>query len=1051
MRYWLLLLLALPGWALATVTGGTVLTSTTATTKTLTCPAAASGNARIVFTQSDGGGAHVAPSAGSGTWTQIATNGLSMGVYAQIATGSDTNPSLVISTTTAQIAQCLIVTGVDTTSIPAILDVSATGNLSSQTLLRYGAVTPTANNEVVMYFGKSNNAWTSIAPPSGATETADTTVASLGFTSGYQIQTTATAVAQADVVITGNTSNSTQTSIRIVLKATGSTAPTITSVSTDNVLTSTETNLHVIGTGFGASQGTGTVKCVDGSVTSTFSVDSWSDTDIQVDAVQGNCRFGSRSIQVIIDAAAGTTTKAVTINAPTNECYYDLGTLITYSESSGHSNRFGGLSADLTDNAQLHIRNITRSSGSGCTDFTVRTNGTFKFPVAVTAYSYRWHNGTAWQTSTPSMVGQNKLKISAVNGYRDSCPECIPTAPEEIPDATHSVCSSGCTYTIAQLQTTAISARSAGDVLELRTMTPGATEEWATRIDCSGKSGTAGNEIIVRVRQGDHVRLSMTTVPPVALLHLSNCHYFYFDGGLAGGGGLELANPAFFSPSCARNGQAAIFNCYPNGKTILTENGTTHVAFYRMTVHGAGTGSGLFPNDFNSDTGYFLFKDFHGSLHGGNQGVNPDGTWQRDDSGDLIWMAAHHSVIVDSVFSKSGHKLVAIEGPWVKVQGSSFTNWWGDYAVIPPRSPSAQGNHTLELSSGNRAQLHGTRAFPNAYGPILAENNEMVDSGADGERLTWNYSHEIQGIGIIVRGNYYYNINVTPIESSLSSTCGGNPDAPSGLLPWVLGENKIYQNTIHGHAGIFIVDQDTAFPVTADPRNCSGIVLRNNVFAEMLDGRSKDNTTQPWLKRSMTKLAKGGYLNDWRDSSFDNNIFGGPGTHPQASLAGLGGGTVSLSDNIKWPLNLHDNTIATVRFVNGLTTPTKSKAGLALAANSAVGLGDAAPLTHVTAPGTGTTFTVADPYIVADDFDMGGYTWRGLYRSYGDCICVGAAANSTVNNCVVTRIADSGNPRTGPITTTGVVTRVANSPIWKATNNTDGSCGTVWKNRGAVQ
>jgi len=1054
LRYLLALILLSPGWALAAITfvgSGAVMQSNTGTTKTVVCPAAIANDLRIVAIEFDGSGTVPTPSG----FTELAANGISTKLYGHIAAGSDANPTVNPGTTTTLQAQCLVFRGVDTTNIASVVDVSNTANASSQTAFRIPALTPTAANEAAIYVGRSNNTWTSVAVAPNFTETADAAFGSNAMAVAYSIQTTLTAIAQQDLLITGNPSVSTQNSVMIFLKASGGGAPAITSVSGDNVLTSTETNLHVIGTGFGASQGTGSVQCVDGAMTSTFTVDSWSATDIQVDAVQGNCRFGSRSVRVTTNVGT-VASKAVTIDAPTGECYFDLGTLIPFSTASGHVNRFGDSNPanDLTSNSQVHVRTVTRTPGAGCKngsgvqDFTIETNGRFHIPTAVSLFAWRWNDGTGWKSLAASRTGQNQVQIAASGGFRDSCPECD-KPPDTIPDPTHTACRVGCNYTDLQLATAAISQRVPDDILELRTTVPGATEIWP-KLVCNGVSGTAGHEITVRVRQGDHIIFSSDAGNDKGISDWTNCHYWIVDGGLEDRTGLRLGDHSQFNIGCARNNTAPIFNCYTNRHALLVRQ-SSHIAFINQTWHGGGTGNGFTANDIFQDSGYMLVKNVEGYDHGANQGLFADGTYNKDDSGDLFFFGSHHSVVIDSIFRRGGHKTLMLRGPWQVARRNVVSNYWGDFADVPPRNPTARGNHTLEVGAGNHDQVHGSIAFPAAYGPVTVEDNEMYDAGADGERRTWNYSMELWGIGVIVRGNYFYNKQITSPVASMSTTCGLSFGSANSVLPYTIGQQKIYNNTMYGHAGIFPTDLDVSFPTNADTRNCSGVLLRNNIFMGMLDGRNSGSTTVPWIKKNMTVLGKGTYANDWRDSVYDYNIASGPGTAAQFSLGGNGSGTVSWADCTKWPANVCNNTLTPLKFANGTTTPVPSRAGLALSPTNTVGLGDAAPITKVSAVGSGTSFTVADPFVMKDDYGMASYTWGGLHREYGDWICVGPAATSKVTECNPTQIADGGNPLTGVITVQTSVTRVVNSPIWLMTTNDDGSRGVVWKNRGAVQ
>jgi hypothetical protein len=273
-------------------------------------------------------------------------------------------------------------------------------------------------------------------------------------------------------------------------------------------------------------------------------------------------------------------------------------------------------------------------------------------------------------------------------------------------------------------------------------------------------------------------------------------------------------------------------------------------------------------------------------------------------------------------------------------------------------------------------------------------------------------------------------------------------DPPQFLNSYQDARAQLYNNTAFGSAINF--GGDNSWPADANAAICEKLYVVNNVFMGVITG-PKSGSPWAWLEdRDNTPL--GGYPNSWKGSFIGYNIFGGPSTSMQFRLTGTVSGGVSVTDCLKWPSNVCNNRNVILTFANGTTTPALSKAGLALHPSVPIGLNDAHELATVTTVGTGNTMTLSRTDSLKDAWGFENQDWGGLWRERPDCICVGPASGSTVNQCAVVQLTDTGvNHTTLQITTSSAVTRAVGSKVWKATNNDDGSCGGVWKNSGAAQ
>lgn len=608
--------------------------------------------------------------------------------------------------------------------------------------------------------------------------------------------------------------------------------------------------------------------------------------------------------------------------------------------------------------------------------------------------------------------------------------------PSNRPPPSHTVCIGGtCTYTPAQLANTAISQRVAGDILELQTVTPGAHEVWAARILCNGTSGASdSSRIKLRVRDGDKITLDMATATDVGIDDWTNCAFWTVEGNSTGRDGLEMSDPSWWNTGCASiNFPAANpprYACYQNRRGTRLTN-SDNIAFVNMTMHGAGgVGSAYTANTLDINSSYILFKNVNVDLHGTN---NYDGT---QDQGDLMNIKADHVIGLDSRWGHGGHTQIRAEGPYHVYRRSVFDGSWRD------KNTGFSGNHSADFRSGSN---DGNQT---PYGPILVEDSELVGTGFEPEHANWNQVMELIGVRDIVRQNYFYGN-----EGAYAFTQCSVSDPPTFVNSYQDARANVYNNTTFGSAIHF--GGSEGWPADANTAICELMFVVNNVFMGVTTGTKTNNgvPNAPWAwyeERSNVPL--GGYPNSWKGAFIQFNIFAGPSTNMQFRLTGTSSGTVSVTDCVKWPSNVCNNQSVALKFANGTTTPASGKAAMALHPSNSIGLGDARYVAAVTAVGTGAVMTLDRTDSIKDAWGFEAVTWGGLWRERGDCVCVGPTSSSTVNQCVVGQIADVGvNHTTLQMTLVSSVTRAVGSKVWKAQNNDDGSCGGVWKNRGAWQ
>jgi len=171
----------------------------------------------------------------------------------------------------------------------------------------------------------------------------------------------------------------------------GGGAVTVTDVDTDEILVNGQLNVVTTGTNFEAVIGTGSMRLTDGAITSNFTIDSWSDTSIQGDLVQGNVPFTSAGNSVSVEVtndSASSNTLGITFNPETDTAVVELASPL---EGDGYIDIIG---TPATGDQYHYASILYESDGVTPTVYTVSisatgfitignspADGTYKFPV----------------------------------------------------------------------------------------------------------------------------------------------------------------------------------------------------------------------------------------------------------------------------------------------------------------------------------------------------------------------------------------------------------------------------------------------------------------------------------------------------------------------------------------------------------------------------------------------------------------------------------------------------------------------------------------------
>ncbi len=208
--------------------------------------------------------------------------------------------------------------------------------------------------------------------------------------------------------------SATGTAVGIPIIASGSPAPTITSVDSDNTITSTQTGWNVVGTDFS----TAAVAIIQGSTTVSQTVNSQNATTINCDtvfdaAVGADLKYGAASLRVT-NADTQQASIAIAIAVPSGRSYIDI-----LTPDPVASNRITAV-PDIASGDQLEISNVI---GGTIGDVNVYDDATFDCALAVTAFSVR-----CWAASDSTW---GSIGVQTVTGDTGDAPTFVGTIPTQ--------------------------------------------------------------------------------------------------------------------------------------------------------------------------------------------------------------------------------------------------------------------------------------------------------------------------------------------------------------------------------------------------------------------------------------------------------------------------------------------------------------------------------------------------------------------------------------------------------------------------------------------
>jgi hypothetical protein len=549
-------------------------------------------------------------------------------------------------------------------------------------------------------------------------------------------------------------------------------------------------------------------------------------------------------------------------------------------------------------------------------------------------------------------------------------------------------------------------AATAGDIIEIRTVTPGGTETTPEPITCTNKDGTNGNEIILRVRSGDNVIIDA----PNFSLDVTGCDYWKIDGQDSDRSGLRFGDVTDWNTTTFT---------YNQDRGVNIDGAAHHFELRNLTIYG---GASFTCNLIDRTTNIWRLSNVIVDLCGTNN--TPGGL----DTGDLIRTQGFNYIIEDSEFRHGGHNGLSVYGGWGVLRDVIASGDWTDKATGFP------GARSMAFLMGNQENWQPDNVSTSSFGRILAERMDIRDNASAADRGD-SAAFKLQGFGLIMRDS------IIACDDGVMIKGPGYTDVGTATGE-IMSRSHLYNNTVTGCEGIWF-NTDGGFASAMSALNQQNLAFKNDIFSLVGTGITQPHAVYWDNDKAGATAQLNGHANAWKGSLWQFNNFSGPSANMQFKLLGPGAATVAITNCTTWPNQICNNTNGTPTFVN---ESARTRAGLILQAGSAVGINDGTHLTTTTDAGTAdTTLTFADPYYFYAGADPA--TWNLAYfGEVGDDICVGAATATTAENAQATRIITI-NYATGAVTVTVGVDHVNGSKVWKRTQGS-ATCADAWDGRG---
>jgi hypothetical protein len=579
---------------------------------------------------------------------------------------------------------------------------------------------------------------------------------------------------------------------------------------------------------------------------------------------------------------------------------------------------------------------------------------------------------------------------------------------------------------------TAISNAPAGSVIEMQASNPGVPWVYTSDVFLSGvNTGSEGNEITIRVRQGDRVNFYPTSTTNI--FTVNDCSYLIFDGTL---GEWYIGNRGLWSTT---NGGT---DTYTHSRTMYIVNGSHHLDFRSIHISGGNGYASSTIGGFGGATQpchHIRLLNCTGYGHGYVKASGGD----RGDG----WAVGGHQIIFEGWESNhfGGHN---------QLQGSG--------AALVVRNCVFDAKQETDQIAGTGYRAWGFQKIKEdnfgydgdvPFGPTLVEGTITKGAGGSATYTTTNGGYnsrtELGGNRVIYRFNYEFD-NIAAdgqFIDEVNAERAQNLATPAELVGNT-EHHRIYNNTEDNNIGWIMTAGVSGSPFNGKEyhwvnnivSNCTSATQSINgptVFADLT------NMIVTWRNTKLHDIQ--GYPDRWLGAKWDNNMIDAdivgvhlhywPGESDPDNPGAIGHVNSLTSAKTKWPnVWLASNNENAPTYENG---PARTKAGYALT-NTSSGRDEAVHMATVSNPVTnGIIIPLDDAYWIYDGFDLSYFGEVGDYIAFYD-------SDGTSNLRI--RQVESVDSQT-QITLTSAVTVASGDKVWPVLS--DGV--TVCKNIGASQ
>jgi hypothetical protein len=320
----------------------------------------------------------------------------------------------------------------------------------------------------------------------------------------------------------------------------------------------------------------------------------------------------------------------------------------------------------------------------------------------------------------------------------------------------------------------AIAAASAGDIIEVQANTVGGTQIFTENVDINAKSGASGNEIELRARSGDTIRIRATSAASTVFQIRGGASFWYIHGFASIGHGTWTNAVPW--PTVALYPQKHGIRVYNNAHHIdIQDIGT--LGSTTDAIYGANNYSANLIGGFGNTDGvhHIRVKNCNFYLQGNNANVG----WAGGDWGDLFIMRATNSIVEGNAFVKGGHNALSIfEGKCIVRRNITDNNWISEDTGKSGQRSAAIAGDQAAVSSEN----------------ILTEFNVFRWGLAAGDTDNPPVCKD-QARGGIFRFNTYYGGAAQAIQANRNNGADGSVTQSKWYHYTVINTDSVFRQT----------------------------------------------------------------------------------------------------------------------------------------------------------------------------------------------------------------------------------------------------------------